>query len=48
MPYFSTQAQYKAHYPAKVLIVDDREENLLVLRSILSDLDVELIEAAST
>lgn len=33
--------------PVKVLIVDDREENLLVLRSILSDMDLELIPATS-
>jgi two-component system, sensor histidine kinase and response regulator len=47
MPNFSTQAPYVESFPAKVLIVDDREDNLLVLRSILSELNVELIEAAS-
>jgi two-component system, sensor histidine kinase and response regulator len=34
-------------FPVKVLIVDDREENLLVLRSILSELELELIPARS-
>ncbi len=47
MPNFSTQATAKESFPAKVLMVDDREDNLLVLRSILSELDVELIEAGS-
>jgi two-component system, sensor histidine kinase and response regulator len=32
-------------FPVKVLIVDDREENLLVLDSILSELGLELIKA---
>ena len=31
----------------KLLIVDDREENLLVLESVLSELDVELVRANS-
>ena len=31
----------------KILIVDDRKENLLALRKVLADLDVEIIEAAS-
>lgn len=47
MPNFSTHAPYDESFPVKVLIVDDREDNLLVLRSILSELDVELIAAAS-
>lgn len=47
MPNFSTQAPSVESFPAKVLIVDDREDNLLVLRSILSEVNVELIEAAS-
>lgn len=48
MPHFSTQATTsEEQFPAKVLIVDDREENLLVLRSILSEVNVELLEAAS-
>ena len=47
MPNFSTHAPYEEQFPAKVLIVDDREENLLVLRSILGEMNVELLEAAS-
>lgn len=47
MPNFSTHAPFDEMFPAKVLIVDDREENLLVLRSILSEMNVELLEAAS-
>jgi signal transduction histidine kinase len=47
MPNFSTQAPFEELFPAKVLIVDDREENLLVLRSILGEVDVELLQAAS-
>lgn len=31
----------------KILIVDDRQENLLALRTVLSDLDVELVEATN-
>ncbi|TWX73512.1 EAL domain-containing protein [Colwellia sp. C1TZA3] len=31
----------------KVLIVDDRKENLIALRQVLSDIDVEVIEATS-
>ena len=31
----------------KILIVDDKPENLIALRTVLKDLDVELIEAKS-
>jgi two-component system sensor histidine kinase/response regulator len=31
----------------KILIVDDRPENLLALRTVLKDLDIELVEAGS-
>ena len=31
----------------KILIVDDRPENLLTLRRVLRDLEVELVEAGS-
>jgi CheY-like chemotaxis protein len=31
----------------KILIVDDKRENLVALRQVLSDLDVEIIEATS-
>ena len=31
----------------KILIVDDKPENLLALRTVLKDLDIELVEAAS-
>lgn len=47
MPHFSARAPHDDSSPTKVLVVDDREDNLLVLRSILSELDVELVEAAS-
>lgn len=35
------------HQKQKILIVDDKKENLLVLRRILADLDVEIVEATS-
>jgi two-component system, sensor histidine kinase and response regulator len=31
----------------KILIVDDKPENLVALRTVLRDLDVQLVEAAS-
>ena len=37
----------KDHYRPKCLIVDDLKENLIALRSLLKDLNVEVLEASS-